>query len=719
MTHRLLFFLMFAAALRGPSLAQSGTFKKAEILFEGMAFQEAIPLYQELTKGPNGMEASLRLAECYRLTNQLGKAEPYYASAVDQQDILPEFVLYYAQALQANGKCADAVNWYRRYTYLMPNDPRGAELLRSCTDISDLIGTGAEYELLPLTVNTSGNEMSPFFFQNGLVYASSRALQDARPEKDAWTGEPFLDLYFAEGEKDRFGKSKLLSTTFQSLYNDGPASFNGTGNTVYFSRNNLKSGGRQAAEHGGRAMQLYKSISVEGQWGRPESLPFCDPRYEYTHPAVSADGSQLVFASNRPGGMGGMDLWQVQLGAQGWSEPANLGAGINTQGNDVFPFLHDDGTLYFASDGRRGLGGLDVFQAPLRSGNYPLAENMRSPINSPQDDFGLVFDPDRAQGYFSSNRPGGQGGDDLYSLARFPLFVEGILVDKGSMAPLPEARVILKRGGSTIQQVRTDSEGRFVLRISSFESYSVTAFLEGYNAIEKPLETGNDNPAKMVMPLEKMIDPSRALTLELKVIEKKSKMPLSGAQLYLESSGNGSGRPLETDLNGSVTVLIDKTEDYVISADKVSYFNLSERISASMMTGKQRLTRVLELESYEIGKAMTFRDIRYEHAQTDLSMEAKIELEQLARLMVTNPSMVVEIGSHTDANGRNFTNDRVSKGRAEEVVNYLVSQGVTRERLAAVGYGETKLLNHCADGVTCPEEFHRENRRTEWKIIQY
>jgi outer membrane protein OmpA-like peptidoglycan-associated protein len=414
-----------------------------------------------------------------------------------------------------------------------------------------------------------------------------------------------------------------------------------------------------------------------------------------------------------------MDLWRVEWTGQAWTEPENLGSGVNTQGNDVFPFLHDDGTLYFASDGRRGLGGLDIFQAPLRSGRYPQAENMRSPINSPQDDFGLVFDPNREQGYFSSNRPGGQGGDDLYSLARFPLFIEGILVDKGTMAPLSEARVILKRDGNTIQQVRSDAEGRFVLRISAYESYSVTAFLEGYNAVEKRFETANSNPDKLVVPLEKMIDPSKALTLELKVIEKKSKMPLSGAQLYLQGSGSGGGRPLETDLNGTVTVLIDKTEDYVISADKVSYFNLSERISASMMTGKQRLTRVLELESYEIGKAMTFRDIRYEHAQTELNIEAKIELDQLARLMITNPSMVVEIGSHTDANGRNATNDRVSKGRAEEVVNYLVSQGVSRERLVAVGYGETKLLNHCADGVTCPEEFHRENRRTEWTIIQY
>ena len=287
------------------------------------------------------------------------------------------------------------------------------------------------------------------------------------------------------------------------------------------------------------------------------------------------------------------------------------------------------------------------------------------------------------------------------------------------MAPISEARVILNRSGQTIQQVRSDSEGRFTLRITPYESYSVTAFREGYNAVEKSFESSNVNPDKLVLPLEKLIEADRALSLELKVIEKQSKMPISGAQLYLLGESSNTGRPLETDMNGVVNAIIDKTDSYLISADKMNYFNLSERIGAEAMIGKQRLTRVLELESYQVDKGLRFRDIRYEHAQVELNMDAKLELDKLARLMITNPGMVVEIGSHTDSNGKNTTNDKLSKSRAEEVVSYLVGQGVNRERLQAVGYGESRLLNHCTDGVICPEELHRENRRTEWKIIRY
>ncbi len=709
---------MFIGLFSQDLVAQSSKMRKAESLFQAMAFHEAIPLFKELSDGPVALEASLRLAECYRLTNQLGKAEPFYAKAVDQQNIRPEFVLYYAQSLQVNGKCAEAVNWYRRYTYMQPNDPRGSELLSSCTDISDLIGTGSEYELLPLSINSRANEMSPFIYRNGIVFASTRGTEK-KSKKDQWTGQPYFNLYFAEGSKDRFGKSRPFSTKLSSDRNDGPASFNGTGSIVFYSRNNTSSGRKQRAKHGGKAMQIYQSVMLEGEWSKPQKLSFCDPRYEYTHPAVSADGNTLFFASDKPGGLGGMDIWKTERSAAGWTEPENLGSGINTQGNEAFPFVHDDGTLYFSSDGRRGLGGLDIYRSPLRSGRYSQAENMRSPINSPQDDFGLVFDTERDQGYFSSNRPGGKGGDDLYSLSRFPLYVEGILLEKGSMAPVSEARVILNRSGQTIQQVRSDSEGRFTLRITPYESYSVTAFREGYNAVEKSFESSNVNPDKLVLPLEKLIEADRALSLELKVIEKQSKMPISGAQLYLLGESSNTGRPLETDMNGVVNAIIDKTDSYLISADKMNYFNLSERIGAEAMIGKQRLTRVLELESYQVDKGLRFRDIRYEHAQVELNMDAKLELDKLARLMITNPGMVVEIGSHTDSNGKNTTNDKLSKARAEEVVNYLVGQGVNRERLQAVGYGESRLLNHCADGVICPEELHRENRRTEWKIIRY
>ncbi len=709
--------LALALAPAAGAQAQKGAFRAGERLFEAFAFAEAIPHYQEAVDGPDGLEASLRLAECYRLTNQLGRAEPHYARALEEAgNVRPEFVLHYARSLQANGKCDKAVEWYRRYRYLVPNDPRGESLPASCEDISELIGSGAEYELLPVNLNTPLAEMAPAIWRNGIVFAAAR--RDGRETLDGWTGQPYLDLYFAEGDAATFNRARPFAPELATPLNDGPACFNGTGNTMYFSRNRGKGGRKARGQHGGRPLQLYRASYVEGRWTDEERLPFCDPAWEHTHPSVSADGSVLYFSSDRPGGLGGMDLWRVRWNDGGWGEPENLGSVVNTPGNEVFPFIHDDGTLYFASDGRFGLGGLDLYEARVRGGQFQRAENLRSPINSPQDDFGLVFDPTKDQGYFSSNRPG-NGGDDLYSLARFPLFVEGLLVEDGSMDPLPGARVVLTRDGDRVQQVRSDAEGRFVLRVSPFTDYAVTAFREGYGAVERTLETGAGNPDRLILVLEKLIDPERALSLEVKVIDKTTKRPVSGAQLYLRNEADGVTRSLETDANGTARVVIDKRFDYAISADKSRYFNLQEQVTAAAMSGRRELTRVLELEGYEIGKPIRFREIEYEHAQTELSLEARLELDELARLMLVNPTMRVEIGSHTDANGRNVTNDRVSRERAEAVVDYLVAAGVERHRLEAVGYGEQRLLNHCADGVICPPDLHRENRRTEWTILGY
>jgi outer membrane protein OmpA-like peptidoglycan-associated protein/tetratricopeptide (TPR) repeat protein len=714
------FCLICLSLLFGQLAAQSSKLRKADELFESFSYHEAIPLYEQLKDGPDGLYASLRLAECYRLTNRIDQAEGYYAMAVDQDNIHPLFLLYYAQALQSNGKCSEALDWYRRYAYLAPNDPRGVDLQIPCNDITDLVGGNPDYELLPVSFNTPGTEFAAFPYRNGVVFATAR-----KPKKNSkthgWTGEPYLKLYFAEGFKDSYGRPELFSSDLVGEFNDGPASFNGTGNTIYFSRNNKSVKKKDRTDDGGVALRIYKASFAGDGWGQIEELSFMKEGVNYTHPCVSADGQTLYFASDLEGGLGAMDIWRVSYDEekQDWSEPENLGDLINTPGEEMFPFIHDDGSLFFASDGHRGLGGLDIFESKVRGGNFLAPQNLLAPINSTRDDFGLIFDPDREQGYFASNRPGGRGKDDIYSLTRFPLFVEGLLVAEGTMNPLADARIILMKGDDQVATARSDSEGRFALRVGPYESYTVTAYREGYNAEEVSLETGRYNPDRLIIPLEKLIPPEKALALSIKVIEKERKTPIEAAQLFLRNEDTGIIQNLETDENGEVSIVIDKSFRWTIAADKVRYFNIQEELNPAVTADLRQLTRVLELEPYVIGEAHIFKYVKYRHAQTELDLEAKLELDALARLMVSNPTMVVEIGSHTDANGSRSTNLRVSSGRAQAVVDYLIAQGVSEERLVAQGYGESQLLNHCSDGVICPQELHSENRRTEWKIISF
>ncbi|MFT7589304.1 MAG: outer membrane protein OmpA-like peptidoglycan-associated protein [Limisphaerales bacterium] len=721
MPFRILSILVLLCFCATENIQAQSKLKQADAHFKSFAFSEAIPIYKELVMTSKDkedaatLEASIRLAECYRLTNQLEKAEPYYAKAVEQENILPVFLLYYAQALQSNGKCADAINWYRRFTYFAPEDKRGIELQSSCADITDLVGPGTEYEILPVSFNSSASEYSPFIYKEGLVFTSTRITKKGTPE-DGWTGEAYSNLYFTAGEKEHFTRTGILSQKLQTNLNDGPASFNGTGNTIYFSKNG--NGKKNNSKHGGITIQLFKSSFSNEEWGKAESLSFCDPSFDEMHPSISPDGSILFFSSNRKGGLGGMDIWKVEFAQNTWSEPVNLGPLMNTPGNEVFPFIHDDGNLYFASDGHRGLGGMDIFEARFKGGRYIEATNMRSPINSPRDDFGLVFDPEKNQGYFSSNRSGGRGGDDIYSLTKFPLFAEGILIAAETMDPLSAARIIMTHDGDQIQQVRTDSEGKFVLRVSPYEKYTVTAYREGYNATEIEFSTNRENPDKLIIALEELIDPNRAIKLEVKIISKTDKRPVDGAQLFLRNESNGNVQTLITNSNGTATLVIDKGFSYTIAGDKDKYFNVSESLTPEMLDGRT-ITRVLELEPYEIGLPLVFTDVKYVHGQTRLDLNALLELDKLSRLMITNPSMVIEIGSHTDSNGSNTTNDRLSKRRADEVVDYLIAQGITSNRLVGVGYGESQLVNHCSNGMICPEQLHRENRRTEWKILSY
>lgn len=717
LTILLLVFLVCGAF--APVTGQSAKMRKADALFESFAFAEAIPIYKGLLEGPEEVPASLRLAECYRLTNRLDQAEAFYAKGVTLENIRPVFLLYYAQSLQSNGKCAEAVNWYRRYSYIVPNDPRGSALISACTDITDLVGTGSDYELLPLNINTSAAELSPFIYRNGIVFTTSRPSKGRR-QTDPWSGDFYYDIYFAEGDKESFRNSRSLSEKLNTPYHDGPASFSGTGNTIYFSRSNSSTSRKNRHANGGVTLQLYKASYVDLGWEKADRMEFQNPNYNYTHPTISADGSTLYFSCDHPDGLGGMDIWKVKYEKDGWGKPKPLGSPINTPGNETFPFVHDDGTLYFASDGHRGLGGLDIFKAKYSSGRFSTPVNLRSPINSTRDDFGLVFDPDKEQGYFSSNREGGKGADDLYSLTKFPLFVEGIVVADGTMDPMPGVRVMMTRGSEgQEQQVRTDSEGRFVLRVAPYQSYTVTIYQEGYNPAERKLVTHRANPEKMIVPLEKLINTEVALALEVKVIEKESKAPIADAQIFMRNERSGAIRILQTNRNGVAEITIDKSDAWTIGADKMHYFNLQERITTSATKDVRQLTRVLELEAYEIGKPILFEAVTYKHAQTELQFDAKLELDKLARLMILNPTMIIEIGSHTDSNGSDATNNRVSKGRAEEVREYLISQGVEEDRIVAVGYGETELINHCKNGVVCPEALHAENRRTEWKVLSF
>jgi len=391
---------------------RSATRKKADELYDAFGYMKATDLYKGLKGGEKNQFVIEKMANSYRLNAQWEEAEYWYSQIIKDTGN-PKNFLHYAQVLQSNGKCEDAVRWYREYLKNAPDEKR--EFISNCSELADFNKTEVVVENLS-QLNTEFSDFSPIPYKNGLLITSNRSAQHLTKRQDNWTKKRFTDLYFAEKGKDgNFDKINPLPGDINSKFHDGVPTFNRSGTEMIFTRNERKG----KSWDGRRNLKLYAAENQSGLWTNVHKLDLNEANYSYCHPTLSANGSRLYFASDREGGYGGMDIYVSEKLGSHWSDPQNLGPIVNTSGNEIFPFLAYDGTLFFASNGHRSLGGLDIFRVQKSKKNDELSwsfrDNLGVPINSEKDDFGFVIKPEGHSGYFSSNREGGIGEDDIFS----------------------------------------------------------------------------------------------------------------------------------------------------------------------------------------------------------------------------------------------------------------------------------------------------------------
>lgn len=426
---RITISIVFAVLCLASAFGQSGDKKKsakADKMYEKLGYREAIDLYRQ---GKLDLSAMERMANSYRLNGDTYNAERWYSQIVAVSDE-PINLLYYAQALHSNGRYEQAKDYYLRYDRTMGrgSDQRGKLLAEAIDHQRDFRSKKAAEVVNEAAVNGVKLDFSPAFYENGIVFVSTRepegGLKKQAKGKDYWTGDDFAALYFAPADaQGRLGKPAVFGESLSSQFHEGPITFSRTGDQLFFTRNKVKNSAwnviRQMA--GGKdelKLKIYVAEKSGDAWGEPVLLDLKDAAANDAHPAIAPDGQTLYFSSDREGGYGGMDLYQVSFENGAWGAPVNLGGEVNTPGNELFPFVHDDGTLYFASDGWQGLGGLDLFYAEKsESGKWTVPENLGEPFNSPKDDFGYILDVLGTKGYFTSARDGGAGRDDLYSFS--------------------------------------------------------------------------------------------------------------------------------------------------------------------------------------------------------------------------------------------------------------------------------------------------------------
>ncbi|MBP8034250.1 MAG: OmpA family protein [Bacteroidia bacterium] len=862
--------------------------KKAEMQFSKYNYAKAIPSYEKVAKGksPDKQAAMIKLADCYRILNNYSKAESYYAQAISIGKVPAEVNYNYGNVLKSNNKYSEALSQYYAYLEENENSKTAKNAIKSCQEIKYWESKPKEYEIKNIeSINTKRSEFCPVILNNKLIFVAEKVSDVVDFASSSTNNQPFLNIFSSEIKNNEVKKEKLLSKKVNTSFHDGPISFTNDGKIAAYTRVNYIVN-KKNKNFINRAKIYFTEVNGNS-FSKPKPFIFNSDEYSCAHPALNADGTVLYFSSDMPGTLGGQDIWMCKKNGDSWDKPVNLGFDINTSGDEVFPSVKKDGTLYFSSNGLPGFGDLDIFSAKQLEGKWLLNRNEGLYLNSKADDFGISFLNDTI-GYFSSNREGGKGEDDIYhfKFTNKNISVDGIvLLTENANDPAKGVKVYLLDGnGKAIDSTKTNDKGYFVFRdLDADKTYM--AEIEGsdvnlknksrYYLADKDSKitriTHNNGPGQKFVFRNLPVDPNGMPDLfndddlslagnllfgenpSKPVANKKVTIKNEYGDIVEETTTNEFGafafRNLPIDQNYSLTVddsdlpadakiiltnksgkeikiarsdakgnfkfnilSVDKTTISDLSVDddvlimalngylydqdkkaisnaKVTIFNKAEVIENIITDEKGKFSfknlgtdknylfaidesdprfnsitkifvadsrgriykeikrnangkfqfellevdrtalgeysvddpwlEVLEMKNKQKQQAITIIESLY-YAYGDFKIDAagKNILDKVITVLNSNKNLNIELSSHTDSRSSDEYNMVLSQKRAKAAVDYIISKGIDKSRLKAVGFGETKLLNNCKNDAPCTEEEHAKNRRTEFKIVE-
>ncbi|WP_372938037.1 OmpA family protein [Seonamhaeicola sp.] len=472
-------------ALSFSAFPQQGRQKRADTLFNKFSFVKAAKVYQELIqKNYNKDYATRRLADCYALMRDPKNASRYYKSVVKQENVPIDYYYRYAQALRGIKKYKESSIWLKRY-----KDSGGVvnsnDFSKDANFITSVFNAKKQYFLDRVRFNSKYSDFGAFEHNGKVYFASSRDEGVSIKRLYGWNEQPFLDVYVTDvGSRRNVDHTGKLKGDVNSIYHDGPVTITKDGKHMYYSSNNFSNQIEFKDKKGMTNMKIYRATYRDSIWTDIEDLSINSDAFSTQHPALNKDDNKLYFASDRPGGYGGSDIYVVDINPDGTlGEPKNLGPIINTENAEGFPFINQEDVLFFSSDGHTGLGLLDIF-ATIKDeeGNIADVVNLGVPINSNKDDFSFTMNPNGITGYFASNRTGGRGSDDIYAYHREPtLHVEGVVTDAINTQPIEGAKITLfDDKGNQIAYMETDENGFYQINIDRNQDYKIVASQDKY-----------------------------------------------------------------------------------------------------------------------------------------------------------------------------------------------------------------------------------------------
>lgn len=678
-------------------------------------------IYEDITAGSSATPDDFRrLAFAYKRMGQMLKAEAAYKQMANLGKLSAADQLAYADVLRANGHYSEALAQYEAYAAQNPDDAKAKGYLAQKDFFMRLRRDSTRNEVRKLPINSPEADLGLTVMNDLLVFSSARGEGVGGRRTYQWDEQPFLNLYSALLKGNSASEPLVMRKELNSRYHDGTASYDSTGKRLYFTRDNVYYGTLNKADNGELKLAIYYSDIKPGQFNQQEwggLVPFehNDQQVNTGHPCVAPGGKRLYFVSDRSGGQGGTDIWYCDNLGNQWGVPQNLGAKVNTPGNEMFPFVSGDSVLYFTSDTHPGLGGYDLFYCRLTPSGPGAVINLGYPINTRYDDRNMILLADDSTGFFVSDRPGGVGSDDIYGCTVHPPMqrITGRVVDKKTREGVNGAMLDVKDGmGRYLDDAKVTwlEDGRFEVEVPFRNAYEITATKNGY--LQNSVTINPDT------------DPLEDVTIELSkfefgadgtVMHGETMAPLSGAKVMLLDANDKVIEEVTTAADGRYLFSLEANTDYRIRVEKEGFFKQSARISTKGKTG-QVIRTDFKLFPLEVDQVVRLDNIYYDLAKWNIRPDAAVELDKLVQTLNDNPSVKIELSSHTDCRGKDAYNMDLSAKRAKSAVDYLIKQGIAKDRLTSKGYGETKPVEKC-ECTKCSEPEHQRNRRTEFKVL--
>ncbi len=636
-----------AAGCRTPKLSEADAqFQRGEYYDASVTYKKVYNKLRKKEERPQRGEVAFKMGRCYRLLNMSARASAAFQNALryEYPDSTTHFML--AQALHADGKYAAALRSYDKYLEFCPDDSLAINCAEGCRTAQEIRARGSRYVVKQAKLfNSRRADFCPMYLGADCdqIYYTSTTEKATGDKKSEITGMKNADVFFSKkNEKGEWERPEPVEGELNTEFDEGIVAFSPDAQTMYLTK-------ARRELNAPTSVEIYTSTRSDAKWSAPVKFEItADTLSTFGHPAVSPDGEYLYFVSDMPGGYGGKDIWRISLKERQGSL-VNLGPDINTEGNDDFPYVRSDGSLYFSSDGHPGMGGLDIFRATAIGDPADLrwkVENMGFPINSAGDDFGITFGKGE-DGFFSSNRGDARGYDHIYSFEYDPvrIAIEGLVMDKDE-EPVKNAiiRIVGNDGSNQKEVARDDGSFSFALQ----------------------------RGVKYVM--------------------------LAGAKGYLNQKQEFASDSTMEDANYWVEFILPS-----------------------------------------ISKPSVVENIFYDYDKADLRSESKTALNELIAVLHDNPNVTIEMASHTDRWGSDAYNINLSERRAKSVVDYLVENGISRDRLQPHGYGKSRpktvtkriarLYPQFKEGDILTEEFIKTlseedqqaadqiNRRTEFSVL--